>query len=121
MNYILAIIAFFSYLGVKTADMTTNQQIFAYLNTLAGVESTFFKIVAGLVVLGIILAAVWRKDGGLGCGCQLAGVAIVIFICTGFAYLLTQGMISGFDPSTGVTDPIKFYVCLAFFILTGLG
>lgn len=127
MNWLLAIVALIGYLGVKTVDLTTNQQIHLYLTRLQGVELGFFEISKYLLVVGLILGVIAffirrndTREGALVFGCIIAFLAITLFIGTGIGYLLTQGMLSGFDPVAGVVDPIKFWICLVVFLLIGL-
>lgn len=123
MNWILAFVAFLVYAGSRTIDLTPTQQVHLYLTKLVEVEQGFFWVALLLLAVGIVSAIlIGRKDAesGIGCGCSFAIAAGIVFIGTGIGYLLTQGMLSGFDPMLGVVDPIKFYACLLIFILTGV-
>lgn len=124
MNWFLMFVAFLIYAGERTANLSSDQQIFLYLTKLASVEQ--FLLLAGLVILvvGALLAVVIgtkSAEGGVGCGCSLAYLGIYLFIGSGIGYLLTQGMLSGFSPALGVVEPVKFYICLVLFLVTGVG
>jgi hypothetical protein len=122
MNYLFALIAFLSYLGVDTKGMSPNLQMYTYLTKLASVEELFLVIFGVVIVIGLVMTVLMSSQAeGAGCGCTVILMAVVLFGINLLCYFLTQGMISSFSPELGVVEPVKFYVCLIIFILLGAG
>ncbi len=124
VNVLFSIIALFEMLAGQTKDMTFNQGFYLFLQKLTGIEQGFLVVSFILMNIAIILfvAGALRKGSfsltEIGCGCQFLALGVVLFFGTGLGLILSNNALGAFSPTAGIVDPVRFWVCVALFILT---
>lgn len=127
MSYLSFIIAAFQLFGMDTSAMTTSEGLDIYLDLVVSVERAFlsvslivFAVFAAILILLFVTRIVMLDEHSLCCGYIALCFAVIWPVLEFVTWSISKGLADSVS-STGIIDPIKFYLLAGLMVILGWG